>query len=249
MTKAERGVTPALRRFATVDSTSDEARRLALAGEQGPLWIVADEQTKGRGRRGRSWISQRGNLFATLLLTDVPSLDRCAQLSFVAALAVGDTVAHFAPNAGIALKWPNDVLLDGRKAAGILLESSPHSGLGRHWIGVGIGVNLQHFPAGTEFPATSLAAVTGTAPSRDDAVNRLGAQWDRWFATWQDQGFPPVREAWLARAAGLGDKIWARSAETEIHGVFETLDSDGALILRTPDRKLTRITAGEVFFA
>jgi BirA family biotin operon repressor/biotin-[acetyl-CoA-carboxylase] ligase len=117
------------------------------------------------------------------------------------------------------------------------------------WLAIGIGINLARAPKETAFPATSIAAVTGYAPARDTAVNRLVEHWDRWFARWTAEGFPPVRDTWLARAARLGDKIAARSGEMEIVGVFESLDSDGALLLREPSGALSRISAGEVFFA
>ena len=132
----------ALRHFKEIDSTNEEARRLAAAGVQGPLWILADRQSKGRGRRGREWHSLAGNLYATLLLNPVSRIAQCAQLSFVAALAVGDLVARYAPLAVPELKWPNDVLADGRKIAGILLETSGMDAGAPDWLAIGFGVNL-----------------------------------------------------------------------------------------------------------
>jgi BirA family biotin operon repressor/biotin-[acetyl-CoA-carboxylase] ligase len=224
-----------------LDSTNEEARRLAAAGERSPLWIVAREQTAGRGRRGRIWVSQRGNLFATLL-TRAPAL-HAAQLAFAAGLAVGDTVAAYAPNAQSTLKWPNDVLLDGKKAAGILLEA-----LGGDALAIGIGINLAHSPADTEFSAISIAALTGTAPALDEALLRLAGAMTAWYEIWRGQGFAPVRAAWLARAGGLGSPIRARLEGNEMQGVFESIDDDGALLLRQGSGTLTRIAAGEVFF-
>src|SRR5882672_7612875 len=136
----------------TVGSTNAEALRCARAGETGPLWITARAQSAGRGRRGRAWVSEPGNLYATLLLTDPAPPARAAQLSFVAALAVHDAIAQLAPSLAprLALKWPNDVLCDGRKAAGILIEAE-----GAHplIVAVGIGVNCRHHPEVTEHPA------------------------------------------------------------------------------------------------
>ena len=120
--------------FSEIDSTNDEARRLALAGVDGPLWLVADCQTRGRGRRGREWQSPTGNLFATLLLRPASHIAACAQLSFVAALAACDLVGRYAPRANIELKWPNDVLADGGKIAGILLESASHGDAAPDWV-------------------------------------------------------------------------------------------------------------------
>jgi BirA family biotin operon repressor/biotin-[acetyl-CoA-carboxylase] ligase len=225
----------------TLDSTNEEARRLAARGERGPLWIVAREQNAGRGRRGRVWVSQRGNLFATLLTRAAPS--QAAQLAFAAGLAVGETVAVFVPNAQTTLKWPNDVLLEGKKAAGILLEA-----VGGHALAIGIGINLAHCPADTEFPATSIAALTGTEPEFDETLVRLAGAMAAWYEIWRGQGFAPVRAAWLARAAGLGSPIRARLEGNEMQGVFETIDDDGALLLRQASGMLTRIAAVEVFF-
>ncbi|HEX3486399.1 MAG TPA: biotin--[acetyl-CoA-carboxylase] ligase [Micropepsaceae bacterium] len=224
-----------------LDSTNEEARRLAMKGERGPLWIVAREQTSGRGRRGRAWISERGNLFATLLTRAEGSV--AAQLAFAAGLAVGETMAALAPAAEMTLKWPNDVLLNGKKAAGILLE-----GLGEDALAVGIGLNLAHHPKGTEFPAISVAALMGLAPTPDDALLRLAGRVTAWYEIWRGSGFAKVRTAWLARAAGLGRPIKARLEGSEIEGMFENLDEDGALLVRQASGAIARVTAGEVFF-
>ena len=238
-----------IRRYDSIDSTNEEARRLAETGEFGPLWIVAREQTGGRGRRGRAWISQPGNLFATYLTALPEPAGDCAQLSFAAGLAAAETIGHFAASSHVTLKWPNDVLLEGCKVAGILLESgNTQAQRNSRWLAVGIGINLAHFPDHTEFPAISLAAVTGSAPDPELALARLGKAWDTWYGAWREGGFAALRDAWLARAAGLGQRIGARLAKSLIEGVFVTLDQDGALVLRGPDGALSRVTAGDVFF-
>jgi BirA family biotin operon repressor/biotin-[acetyl-CoA-carboxylase] ligase len=230
-----------LRRYDTVDSTNEEARRLAKNGERGPLWIVAREQTAGRGRRGRAWISESGNLFATLLMPVTISLS--AQLGFVAGLAAADSIAAHARGAELALKWPNDVLLNGKKVAGILLEALGHDSLA-----IGIGINLAHYPPDTEIPSISIAAVSGNPPDLDGILQRLASAMTAWYEIWLKEGFQPVRKAWLVRASGLGHAIRARLADSERDGVFEDLDQDGALLLRDSTGTLTRITAGDVFF-
>ena len=231
-----------VRQFETLDSTNEEARRLAHAGEPGPLWITAREQTAGRGRRGRAWISPAGNLAATLLIRPAKLVSEWAQLSFAAAIAAADTLAAFAPVADIKVKWPNDVLAGGNKIAGLLLESETG------WLAVGIGLNLAHFPPDTEFPATSLAATGVRAPQAMDALAQLAAHFAKWYDVWQMDGFSPIRDAWLARAAGLGAPIRVRLADSETSGIFEGIDPTGALILReTMDRART-IAAGDVFF-
>jgi BirA family transcriptional regulator, biotin operon repressor / biotin---[acetyl-CoA-carboxylase] ligase len=229
-----------LLRFDSLESTNEEARRLAASGDSGPVWITAREQTKGRGRRGNSWISQPGNLFATLL-TKTPHAS-AAELGFAASLAASDVVASCAAVDRVSLKWPNDVLLDGRKVAGILLEA-----LARDTVAIGIGINLLRHPDGTETPAISVNAATGRAIAAEDALAVLAARFAAWYAVWQGQGFAGLKPHWLKRASGLGKPIRARLAHNEIEGVFEDLDQDGALLLRTMSVGLTRITAAEVF--
>jgi BirA family biotin operon repressor/biotin-[acetyl-CoA-carboxylase] ligase len=234
-----------LLRLDEVDSTNDEARRRAAAGEAGPLWIMAARQTAGRGRRGRRWEGGEGNLAATLLLR-FAALPAAGQLGFAAALAVAEMAAHFAPKAAITVKWPNDVLADGRKVAGILLESGSDAKAGG-WLAVGIGVNLARHPAGTEFPATSLAALGAAPPAPEAALEMLAGRFRHWHGLWQRGGFVPLRAAWLARAGGLGRPIRARLPHEERHGAFEGIDMNGALLLRET-MGVRAIAAGEVFF-
>ena len=185
----------------------------------------------------------------TLLLQPGVPPEPAARLSFVAALAVRDTVATFAGNAVVLVKWPNDVLIDGRKVAGILLESSGDGGAGpMPWLAVGIGINLEHAPEGASFPATAIAAHNAPPPPAE-ALSELAASWDRYFRIWRASGFSPIREAWLACAAGLRQPIEVRLPGETVNGTFEDLDPNGALMLRLPDRSLRAITAGEVFFA
>ncbi len=228
-------------RHGEIDSTNSEARRLAEAGDVGLVWIAADRQTAGRGRRGRIWDSGSGNLAATLLVRPPPGF---AQLSFAAALAVSDTALHFAPSVPISVKWPNDVLANGRKLAGILLESGQDAA--GSWLAVGIGINLAGHPEGTEFPATSLADFV-SAPSSQEVLTVLAARFAHWYAVWMEQGFETLRAAWLARAGGLNGLIRARLPYETLHGIFEGIDASGALLLNEQGT-VRAITAGEVFF-
>ncbi len=233
-------------RFETLDSTSAEAARRAAAGKRGPVWIVAAGQTAGRGRSGRDWASARGNLLATLLMPVADDAARAALHSFVACLAVADTVAALAPDAAVALKWPNDVLLDGRKVAGVLLESG--QGDGGRWLSVGIGLNLAHAPTGTRWPATSIAGTTGGAPPDPDATlahlqNAMAIRLD----LFERRGFDAIRADWLARAARLGEAVEARLPAETVTGTFETLDATGAMLLQTGTGRRA-IHAGDVHF-
>ena len=218
---------------------------MAEAGETGPVWITAARQTSGRGRRGRAWDAGTGNLAASLLLRPQAEAAVVGQLSFAAALAVSDMAAHFAPQAAITVKWPNDVLADGRKLSGILLESGQDAqGV---WLVIGIGVNLAGFPTGTEFPATSLAQLGIAPPSSDTALCVLAGRVAHWYDVWMTQGFEIIRTAWLARAAGLGAPIRARLPQGTHEGIFAGIAPDGALLLNQQGR-LRPIAAGEVFF-
>lgn len=241
---------PPIHRYAALDSTNAEARRVAEAGERGPLWLTAAVQTAGRGRRGRAWSTEPGNLAATLLLTTDQAPADAAQIAFVAALAVAETCDAFVPPALVTIKWPNDVLIAGVKASGILVESGSALG-GGLWLAVGCGLNLSHAPSDTERPATRLAdhlrADVAATPTPDAALTVLAEAFARRLDTWRSYGFEPVATAWTARAAGLGQACIARLGQETVEGVAEGLDSDGALRLRTRDGALRRITAGDVF--
>jgi BirA family biotin operon repressor/biotin-[acetyl-CoA-carboxylase] ligase len=236
-------------RFDSLDSTNAEARRRAEAGERGPLWITAREQTAGRGRRGRAWRMGAGDLAATLLVTTART--EAAQVSFLAALAVGDLLRAYVPPSLVAYKWPNDVQLAGGKVSGILIESGRAPG-GGVWLAVGIGVNLVSQPPDVERPAAAVAAHLDGAhaapPTPDRALSQLSQSFARWFALWEAEGFAPIRDAWLAGAPGMGGPCIARLDKETVAGVAEGLDMDGVLLLRLPDGGLRRIAAGDVFF-
>ena len=206
-------------------------------------------QTAGRGRRGRSWSTESGNLAATLLTTTRRPAAEAAQVSFVTALAVADLAARHVPEALVRLKWPNDVLVAGDKVSGVLIESGPAIG-GGLWLAIGVGVNLAHAPSGTERPATALAhhlsADRSAAPTPEEAVAGLAESFARWAAVWDTGGFPAVADAWSARA-DFGRPVLARLPAETVEGVAEALEPDGALRLRLPDGAVRRITAGDVF--
>jgi BirA family biotin operon repressor/biotin-[acetyl-CoA-carboxylase] ligase len=239
---------PPIDAYATLDSTNAEARRRAEAGDVGPVWITAAEQTAGRGRRGRAWSTGRGNLAATLLMVCDRPPGEAAQLSFVAALAACDLTDTCLRPGAARLKWPNDVLVHGDKAVGILVESGTRND-GRLWLAVGVGVNLARAPKDVDRPATAFADhMDGPAPRPEAALEILATAFERWRSTWATKGFTPVAAGWTERALGLGQRCEARLPNRTVGGIAEGLDPDGALRLRLDDGRLERITAGDVFF-
>jgi BirA family biotin operon repressor/biotin-[acetyl-CoA-carboxylase] ligase len=228
-----------LLRYEVVDSTNSEAIRLAHKGERGPLWIAAGRQTAGRGRLGRTWVSDPGNVFATLL---IETGARClSQIGFLMGIAAVDVIREYVSPDRVKLKWPNDILIDGRKSAGILVErASDRAAV------VGIGIDLVHAPV--EFGAVSLRSCCGIAPDPEAVLTGLANGMNAWLRLWQDEGFAPVREAWLNRAAGVGEFIRATTPERVIDGVFLAIDRDGALLLRDSGGECHRITAADVCY-
>ncbi len=233
------------------DSTNAEARRRAEAGEVGPLWITARRQSAGRGRRGRKWESESGNLASSLLLLTQKSPAEAAQLTFAASLAVADLLDRYVPPALVTIKWPNDVLLDGRKTSGILIESGP-APTGGLWLAVGIGVNLSQTPGDTERPATCIAEHLGqgiaSPPTVDEAAKALAETFGVWLDRWTTLGFQPVLDAWTARTPGLHGPCTARLTNETLTGLADGVEADGSLRLKLPDGSLRVISAGDVFF-
>lgn len=234
----------------TCASTNAEA--LALPPDSAPLWIMARHQTGGRGRRGRAWMGAEGNFAATLALRPPRAPSDAALFSFVAALALDDTLrAACGPTATLAIKWPNDVLLNGGKVAGILLESAGRGGQ-TEILAVGIGVNLAHAPepdpVGPSNPRpVSVAGETGLSVPPEAFLDLLAPAFARWQDVLTREGFAPIREAWLSRAAHLDRTIIARTGTAERHGTFRGIDETGALILDTATGRET-IPAADIYF-
>lgn len=234
----------------SLDSTNDEAKRLAAAGAADGTVVWALRQTAGRGRQGRRWASPPGNLYCSLVLRPDEAPAIAAQLAFVAALALGDAIDGLLRD-GVEMryKWPNDVLLDGRKTAGILLESAGVSATGLDWLVLGCGLNIASCPEVTEgFPATSLAEAGARGVLPGEMLARFVAGFDVWRGRWRAGGLDAVREAWLARAARLGEEIVVRMPENRLEGRFAGLDATGALIIDLPGGGRRTVTAGDVFF-
>lgn len=234
-----------LHSFESLDSTNEEAlRRIADgAGEGDVIW--AARQTGGRGRPGRMWYSPPGNLYVTFVVA-VPPDRAVGQLAFVTAVAAGEAVGPLlASPALLRYKWPNDLMLDGRKLGGILIEASPR---GRtDLVAVGLGLNVDSGPPG--LPAACLEAA-GVSAGVPDILSAVCRTFDVWCGVWRHDGFAPVRERWLAAAYGVGYRLEVRFPDgATVDGTFRGIDPGGALVLQRPDGKTEPIPTGEVFFA
>ena len=219
-------------RLETVDSTNLEARRRHQAGEAGPLWILAAEQTAGRGRLGRTWVSKPGNLYATLIWPTAAPPQALAQLSFVAAIAVHETASDFATPSRISLKWPNDCLLDGAKFCGILIEA-----LNAGTVAIGVGINVGHSPEGLPYKVAALAG------NVDSIFEKLALTLSYYLGMWKDaEGFPAIREAWMVRCNTIGQPI---TVDGEA-GTFNSVAPDGALAFTASNGHTRLVYAGDV---
>ena len=233
---------------ASLGSTNDEAKRLARAGAAEGTIVRAHQQTAGRGRRGRAWVSPPGNLAASFILRPDVAPAAAGQLGFLCAVALAETLAGPAARAGaaLALKWPNDVLLAGGKLAGILLESETGAAGRLGWVVAGIGVNIAGHPDGLEYPATSLRAAGIIELDADRLLLDLSRSLASWLAVWRRDGFAPLRAAWLACAAPRGTPLRVRLDGAAVCGRFAGLDPAGALLVET-ESGVRRIAAGDVF--
>jgi BirA family biotin operon repressor/biotin-[acetyl-CoA-carboxylase] ligase len=237
--------------YDVLDSTNSEAKRLAGGGASHGAVIWGKRQTAGRGRMGRDWVSAEGNLFATVLLSPNAKLAECAQLSFVAATAVADTLEAIVPDASrIRCKWPNDVLVAGKKISGILLESFTTKELvsERQWVAVGIGVNVDSFPEHVLFPATCLREAGVELISAKIVLSRLVHNFIARYDQWEREGFKAIERAWLARAYHLNDEVEVIVGEDRLSGVFSGIDAQGQLLLRTGNKQYVPVAAGDVFY-
>jgi BirA family biotin operon repressor/biotin-[acetyl-CoA-carboxylase] ligase len=230
--------------FDELDSTNNEALRRLENGEETGGIILAKSQTNGKGRNGKSWVSGQGNLLMSATVT-IPN-DRCpSDLAFVAAVAAGEAIDTILPlSKNVQIKWPNDLLIEGKKTGGILVE-----GLGaRHKAVIGIGINLESAPKVRGINATCMESY-GVAVTAMEMVNIIGLELREWLTRWENDGLPTIVKQWKKSAMGLGETISIRLANDDVLlGRFDDILDDGRLLLRVAKGEIRYITSGEVFF-
>ena len=231
---------PPVHRYSTVESTNDLASQLLRDGHVPALWVTAERQTRGRGRLGRSWVSEPGNLYASLALREPAPLSRVATLSLIAGVALRRALVGEVGNPErFTLKWPNDVMLDKAKVAGVLLEASGGS------VVIGCGVNCAHHPEGTNYPATDLAAA-GLVASPAALFDRLSEDMTNALRRWNTGlGFSNIRAEWLDHAFGLGRVVTVKRGVETVSGIARTIDEDGRLVLKAGAQTIA-VAAGEI---
>lgn len=234
--------------FDSLDSTNEEAKRIARAGGGHGAVIWAKRQSEGKGRMGRNWVSSEGNLFVSVLLKPERPMEELSQLSFVAAVAAIEALAPLLSSEHtLQCKWPNDILLNGKKMGGILLESFQVHEKDESWVVVGVGINVDSFPPRTEFPAICLKDAGVELVSAKIILSRFIHHFIESYNQWNQKGFAPIRREWLKCAWGLGDRLCARLPTGNIEGVAEGVDGKGGLLLKLPGGKKHLIHAADIF--
>jgi BirA family biotin operon repressor/biotin-[acetyl-CoA-carboxylase] ligase len=241
--------------YEELDSTNEEARRLAEGGASHGAVIWAKRQTDGRGRMDRKWVSDEGNLFCSILLAPGCDLATAAQLAFVTSVAAIETIEPILPDGGdLRCKWPNDILLDDKKLGGILLESfetadmTPGSNKMVRWVVAGIGINIESCPKKTDFPATFLKEAGVEIISAKIVLSRFIHHFITVYDNWSKKGFAPIRKQWMENAWRLGEAIEVRVGDEKLSGTFDSIDTSGRLILVDKKGKKHTVSAGDVFF-
>ncbi len=234
-------MTPAIQHVAETGSTNADVAALARAGAPEGSWIRADAQTGGRGRQGRPWVSPPGNFYGSTLVRRLPGDPPASSLAFVAAVALDALLQAWVGADRLSIKWPNDLLVDGAKLSGILLEGADDA------VVVGIGVNLAHHPIGLDRPTISLAGLGLSPPSPADFAEELAASFSAWLGRWRGEGLAVILSRWQMRAHPIGTALRVQAPEGVLEGLFDGLTPEGALKLRCPDGHVHHVHAGDVF--
>ncbi|MGI4776458.1 MAG: biotin--[acetyl-CoA-carboxylase] ligase [Janthinobacterium lividum] len=238
--------------FDSIDSTNSEAIRLAKTKPIGDFVIWAKSQTSGRGRAGKDWQSNIGNLYVSILINNYIPFTVQPQLAFVTALAVYDVVSNLimenesGVSKNVKIKWPNDILVNNKKISGILLESLALNNKNSFMV-VGIGININSHPTLTQ-PSTDLSAESAKQQDLEQVLSLLMISFDKYFCLWKKDGFLKIREEWLGKAARLGELITIKNNNDEFRGIFENIDINGNIELKDDKGQLSTHLAGEILF-
>jgi BirA family biotin operon repressor/biotin-[acetyl-CoA-carboxylase] ligase len=236
-------------KFESIGSTNDELKQRAIkdqADEGMAIWAL--EQTSGKGRQKRDWVSKPGNMYCSVLFRPDCTMADAAQIGFLPVIAAGEALAELLGNAApLRYKWPNDLLLNRKKIGGALLEAGVAQNGQASWVVVGCGMNLQHHPDQTRFPATSVKDEMKVNLEVEAVVEAYLQKLADWYSCWQEEGFQPVRQAWLTSAHAIDEPLFIESGSEKISGAFRDLDENGALVIET-DTGPRRISAGDVYF-
>jgi BirA family transcriptional regulator, biotin operon repressor / biotin---[acetyl-CoA-carboxylase] ligase len=233
----------------TIGSTNDDLKQRAISenADEG-LVIWSMEQTNGKGRQKRKWVSELGNMYCSVLFRPDCVMAEAAQIGFLPVIAAGEALASLLGNAAtLRYKWPNDLLLNRKKIGGMLLEAGVGQNAMASWVVIGCGLNLQHFPLNTRFPATSIKHEVGETLAIEAVVEAYLKNLAAWYSRWQEEGFEPVRKAWLASAHTFDEPLIVEAGTEKISGPFRDLDENGALVIDTKSGP-RRISAGDVYF-
>lgn len=231
----------------TIDSAVQEARRLALQGAEEGTLVWAKEQTAGRGRFGRPWVSPHGNLYCALVLRLEEPAAVAVQVNYVAAVSLAAAIAGLvSPMVELRYRWPNDILLYDAKVAGILLDAPTRQLDYYDWLVLGVGVNVTSHP-NLDAPATSLHTDGFSQASATELLEDFSRYFLSWINRWADEGFAPIRKAWMQRANGIGQPLALQLEAETLKGRFAELDDDGALVMELPDAGIRRISVAEFF--
>ncbi|CCE77140.1 MULTISPECIES: biotin--[acetyl-CoA-carboxylase] ligase [Wolbachia] len=225
--------------YKEVSSTNTEALDLINKGISNETVIIADKQIEGRGRTGKSWISPEGNFYVSLIINQETDVSKLTELTFVTALAVGNTLLSFMNDSNIQYKWPNDVLVDSKKISGILLERKSNS----NWLIIGIGINVNHAP----LPGTTCISNYGGSVSNMDLLKELIINFNKLRKQWLFDGFYAIRKMWLTRAFKMSEQISVKLADKLYEGIFADIVKSGKLVLQQKDGSLIYFDAGELF--
>ncbi len=232
----------------SIDSAVSEAKRLALSGAEEGTLVWVKEQTAGRGRFDHQWLSEPGNLHCAIVLRPDESIAVTGQINYVAAVSLAIAIAGLVtPMTELRYRWPNDVLLNNLKVAGILLDPCAVNNGNVESLVLAVNVNVKSHPKDLDDGAANMHA-DGFSKSTDaELLESFSRNFLSWINRWAEEGFGPIGKAWTQRANGMGEPIELQLAKETVSGEFVELDADGALVVKLADDTRRKVTVAEFF--